>query len=805
MPVLFSQRQHIARLGEIGRFETAETDRDEPVRVNALPAVSLAAAFHNDAHTFASGKEIRRIMDQFSSTLPHGMEVHLIHFSPDEVQQKLYQKGHLLVQVLALSLIVLVLFVRSCQGGVLAVSLGMTGLLSFLAMRVMGITATPNGLLGMGLAVGFVIPVFYWVQNSFRLDSAGVLSSLKTVEQQNDSSLLQRHWQKWGGSWIATSAVMAGMVSALILLLEQSWAQGLVVIRTVSLMSVISVLLSLTLTPLLMYWVYRAGRLHCFPAPNLLWRLYARSITGMARFRFFLVCAFLALLLVAIKIGMALPYEVAPRSEETVRWLELRAPEGTSQKGMRDIITGIEAFIQNEMVSTPEKEGVGQWLSYLGHALPESDFREIDRLNQLPSRPDTAAFWITFSDPRQVNEQLQLLSHWIKQRYPELQFKNRLPWNRVDDREDSVLTLSGSTEAVLTDASWRVGQRLANQVGVASVWSEWGHYSKRLRLVVDTARSLRAGVTPREIYGLIASHLNGIELFRLADADRTEVVLSQGEHYSRRIDWLENLQVGTAKKGVQMPLSGMVAQQLTWEPSRLVRDGTGQRADFLLRLQPGVNKAQVIDELSALLEAESRYFGGELEYQLHFTDQSVRFVLWPVLPGMLIGLALMLIVMMVRYNAFGKGMMILLAPLPAGMGILLGNTLFSVAINPVALLGIGLVALWCWLVVIGFFECMSWVEGGRKSTHQMVCDGMACDGMEGVSVWLVPVLVSALTLISVCALLYVTGGTMWRPLALSLGSGVLVSAILLPFIVPALSGPLTTGRFFFDNASTNSQ
>jgi cobalt-zinc-cadmium resistance protein CzcA len=252
------------RVGELTRYGAVTTDgRDETVQGLVL---GLRGA---DAGRLVEAVHAR--LREIEPTLPEGTTLDVFYDRGQLVGRAVGTVTRALAEAIVLVVVLLILFLGDVRAAlVVAVTLPLSALATFVAMRQVGMSANLMSLGGLAIAIGMLVDAsVVVVENVVAHDDGGFASPIERV-----SSAAQE----------VAVPVVSGVAIIILVFLPLLTLQGLEgklfapVALTIVFALAASLLLSLTLVPVLASWLLRGGA-HRDPwLPRQTARLYARAL-----------------------------------------------------------------------------------------------------------------------------------------------------------------------------------------------------------------------------------------------------------------------------------------------------------------------------------------------------------------------------------------------------------------------------------------------------------------------------------------------------------------------------------------------
>ncbi|WP_424959183.1 efflux RND transporter permease subunit [Hyphomicrobium sp. 1Nfss2.1] len=228
-----------------------------------------------DASSIVKG--VRRQLEELKSTLPPGVELHTFYDRSDLIQRAVGTVSKALLEATVLVVVLLILFLGDLRASiVVAVTLPMSALMTFLLMKLLGMSANLMSLGGLAIAIGLIV-------------DAAVVVVENAVERLNhhagDTRIPPLHHIYMAASEVVTPVASGILIICLVFLplLSLEGLEGKLfapVAITIVLALSASLLLSLTLIPALSSLVLR-GKAHKNP---ILMRIIEAGYRPLLRF-----------------------------------------------------------------------------------------------------------------------------------------------------------------------------------------------------------------------------------------------------------------------------------------------------------------------------------------------------------------------------------------------------------------------------------------------------------------------------------------------------------------------------------------
>ncbi len=433
-----------------------------------------------------------------------------------------------------------------------------------------------------------------------------------------------------------------------------------------------SLVLTLTLVPVLSSWGLRAGKLDArghpeeTPATRWLVRGFTPLLDGALRHGRALVVGALVVLAASLALGAKLGTEFLPALDEGNIWLTVTMPVGISLESAK----GVEREVRRVLLSYPQ---VSQVVSQLGRPDDGTDAKGSNNLEVLADLKPK-------SDWGAIHNKEDLVAGMARQLEAipgvDLNFSQYIKDN-VDEalsgvKGELVVKIFGPDLATLQEKADEVEHVLAGVRGVADLGTEQQFGQPQVRFEVDRAAAARYGLSVADVNDAIETAVGGRAVTQLLEGDRVFDVRVRyaGSARDNRAA-LEHLAVNTSD-GRTVPLAS-VARVVTAEgASRISREVNERRVAIKCSVR-GRDEGGFVAEAQQLVARQVQLppgyrltWGGQFENQRRATAR-----LAVIVPASIVLIFALLV------SAFGSGKY---------AGLVLANL-------PFALIG-GIVLLW---------------------------------------------------------------------------------------------------------------
>ncbi|MFO7649658.1 efflux RND transporter permease subunit [Halomonas campaniensis] len=761
---------------------------------NGVQGLAIAIAMREGGNILDLGEQVEAAIERLERELPVGLAFEVLANQPDRVEERINEFLVNLLQAVALVCLVMLLFLGLRTGLIVAslVPSAILACLAFMGLFDIGLDQVSLGalIIALGMLVDNAIVMVESIQVSAREG--------RTVRQAALDSARQLRFPLLTASLTTAAAFLPQFLAVSDV---GEYTRSLFQVVTITLLS--SWLLSLTMIPLLCVAFIRVrpqekrgeesearreqqeGRAESRPglAARLAERVYAvyrRLLLALLRHRTLTLAAVAGLLGLAWLGFGPLPKIFFPQAERTIVTAELRLPFSAPIERTRAVVEEVEAFLAEELAAERDeagnwtRDGVDRWGSFIGFG---GDRYIINHAPEPPS-PEYAFLLLQANRWQAVDEVIERLDTWLAERFPDLQATVAATSFGPPVTVPLSVRISGDDEATLRRIAEQVRQRVAEEPGTRNVRDDWGEWIKRLRIEVDPARALRAGVTERDVALSLQTALSGMTVGTFRDGDTLVPIQLRNERGEARTpDDLEGVTVLPAGGGVGVPLAQVAEVELDWGPARILRRDRFRTIAVEAELAPGVTAAGVAAELRPWLEAQQTSWPDGVFFEFGGEVESSRIATASIAEKLPIGAMAILLLLVVQFNSLRRPL-IILATIPLSLiGVVFGLTITGSHFGIMTFLGVVSLA---GIVINNAIVLIDRIDLERETHPPREAI------LEAGRRRLRPVLMSTLTTSGGLLPLWLGGGLLWAPMAITIIFGLLAAALITLCVVPVL-------------------
>ena len=247
----------ITRVADIARVELGAQDYTTSAYLNAEPAVALIVFQQPGANALATADKVKAEMKRLSASFPPGLAYKIVYNPTDYISASIVEVEKTLLEALVLVVIVILIFLQSWRAALIPIVAIPVSLIGTLAvMKAVGFTVNTLTLFGLVLSIGIVVDdAIVVVENIERHIRAG-LSPREAAHVTMDEV---------GGALVAIALVLIGVFlpAAFITGITGQFFRQFAV--TITSATVLSLIMSLTLSPAMAALILKPHRHHAAP------------------------------------------------------------------------------------------------------------------------------------------------------------------------------------------------------------------------------------------------------------------------------------------------------------------------------------------------------------------------------------------------------------------------------------------------------------------------------------------------------------------------------------------------------------
>ena len=374
------------RVRNVGRAIVAPQDVNLAGWMNTEPAIIIAVQRQSGANVIATVDQIKKALPQLEASLPPSIKIDIVSDRTQTIRASVADVQHTLLLTIALVVGVIFLFLRKLWATVIpAISVPMSLIGTFAVMYVLGYSLDNLSLMALTIAVGFVV------------DDAIVMIENIVRHIEEGKTAMEAALQGAGEIGFTILSISISLIAVFIPLFLMSGIVGLLFREfavTVAVAIVVSVIVSLTLTPMMCARVLtaegetRPGRLsrgleRFFDGMA---AVYDRALVVALRHRFVTLMVMISTVALTGVLFIEIPKGFFPQQDTGLIVGIAEGAQNISPEAMKDRMRAVLAVVTKD----PAVAAANAYIGPGGPTVTENDGRMFITLKPLGQRTASA-------------------------------------------------------------------------------------------------------------------------------------------------------------------------------------------------------------------------------------------------------------------------------------------------------------------------------------------------------------------------------------------------------------------------------
>jgi multidrug efflux pump subunit AcrB len=781
-------------------------------RFNGKESIGIAVSLKDGMDDTKLGEHLRDYVTSLEKKYPIGVDFDFVAYSPQRVEDKINSFVSNLVQAVATVLIVMLISLGFRTGLIVASLIPTSIAMAFILMPHYGVNLDQMSLAGLIIALGMLV------------DNAIVMSESIMVAMEKGKSRLEACLGSANQLKIPLLMSSLTTVAAFtpIFLIEESMGEYVGPMAKVVVFTLLSSwLVAMTLVPLLCYIFLKVDHKE-HEYKSLTYRNYRKILIFGLKHKIITVIFAFGIFCTGIFLFRFTGNEFVPESDQKIMLTTMRLPKGSSVEATERVAKDLDDFIK-ENFKVPEKElkvgffkdiisgftireyeedGVLSWGTFIGGGAPRFV------LAYSPEAPSEEYAYVIYNstDHTIIPQMAEKIDDYMKDLYPDLDISTKKMKTGPSADRDVEYRISSDNLKDLFDKVDIVQSKLGSIPIAKNVTNSWKNQVKKLSIDIDQERLRKVGLTTEDVANSMAVNLEGMVIgtYREPDSPLTDksipIVLRTNEAHNTVFSKLDTMKIYSSSTGKFVPLSQVADIKMEFERGYIhKRDRTNTIA-----VQADVISGHTSNEIDRIM---SPWIAEKVKEWESESGQEVKIKSVAGIPAKAEGLnykyeiggssemsnkqsdalgeklpyagLFILLLLVAQFNSIRKPIIILLT-IPLGIlgvavGLIVGNQNFGFFAI------IGLVSL-SGVVVNNAIVLLDQIdieinENCLEPAHAVVMSAQSRFR---------PIILTTLTTLCGLIPLWLFGGNMWKPMAVSLIFGLIFATILTLGVIPVL-------------------
>lgn len=643
------------RVGDLGNVSWGGADLNALYRGNNKPAVAVSLLRGEQGHAREIIADISKALPTIASHFP------MLHIGIADTQGRMIDLTvdnmlGALRDAVIMTLLIILLFLGNTRASLITgLSLPFTYLLTFAIMK----------------AIHFE---FNMVTLTAVIIAVGLLADDAIIVIEN----IERHIRETGDSSIASAAkgtrdiflaAASGTVSVIMVLVPIMFIGGYVqtVLRpltvTLSIALAASLIVSVTIIPLLVPWFLRPGRrdplyivLHPVEVYVLdpLKKFYGRLVGWGLDHKALVLGGFFVIFIVSLVQMRILGRELMPLMDSGTFIINFEAPPDTDAPKMAQLAAQVETIVKISMepkwlLSMSTVVGSEPGVKSFGAARVlqhgQTTVNIIDRFHRNKT---------IYAIEDEIRNKMRMMPGLI---YADVDVFGATPLSSLRGTVDVMIT--GDDPVVLSKAADDLMERMKNVRGLTGLERSWQGSSRRINLNVNEEKARVYGLTAQEVAYQVAQSVGGIPGGNLRVTGENPVPVWVRIESTQRSDpeELAALQI-RATSGQLVPLLTLASPQTVYAPTAETHQALLPTID-ILGYRGNISITQLQDNILAAISDYRLPRGYTLSYEGEIKELNESFA--GLIKSLLLGLALLYLMLVIVFKSFSEPLAIMMS------------------------------------------------------------------------------------------------------------------------------------------------
>jgi HAE1 family hydrophobic/amphiphilic exporter-1 len=763
------QGNEIVRLGQVATVEDGFAEPGSYSLRNGTPNVGLSIVRSREASTVSVAKQVRKEVDEINKTLPEGTKLEITRDGGEESEESLNNVIEALIFGAGLTIFVVYAFLNSWRSTLITgLSLPTSAIAAFIAVWLCGFTLNFMTLLGLSLAIGVLIDDAIVVRENI----------VRHMERGEDRVTAAQNGTAEIG--LAVTATTLSIVAVFVPVAFMGggageWFRPFAVTVVASVL--VSLFISFTLDPMLSaYWGdppdhatrERTGISKMLARFNAWFdhqaNRYGKVIEWALHHRMWMAWGSFGLLVSALIFQFTLGgMEFLPKSDYGTLAIEVRTPSSTSLE-----------YARSKLEKAAE----------LARSMPETKATD-SRVN-----PGGGRVWVDVGDKAERSRSLGELATDLRQKLSQLVGAEYVVLDDLNNgaRKPVQLQFYGTDSRRLMELTNQFMEKVRQIPGAVDVGLSEQDPKDELRIELDRGLANQLGISVNDAAQTLRVAFAGVEVGDWVDpvGESRDVAVRLAREDRLDASNIEHLPIAVAGSSMMVPLEQIATITLDKGPAR-IQHYNGKRTVTVSANVQGVDAGKVTAEARKIAETIDYPAGFGMGLGGASRDQSELFT--EMIVALFMGIGVMYLVLVMQFGSFTAPVAIMMSLPLSLIGVVIALNVSGGTINLMSLIGVimlmGLVAKNAILLL----DC------ARKEESEGVDREEAL--MHAGRVRLRPILMTTFALVAgmlPVAIGLGEGGEFYRPMALAIIGGTIVSTMLTLLVVPSFYDSIEIAR-----------
>ena len=763
--IVSSEKGELVFLGDIVNIYRGYVEpQKSSVRIDGKPGLAIGVNLKKGGNIIELGKEIDARLEYYQIVFPWGFEIVRAASQDEVVDDSVKNFLGNLYQAVGVVLLVMLLFLGLRTGLIVASLIPMAIVTTILLMSQSGLGLNQVSLASLIIALGMLVDNAIVVSES-------IMVKVEKGEKAIDAAIASARelFMPLLISSLTTSAAFLAFYLAESVMGEIMGE--LFVVVSFALLS--SWLLSMTLIPLLCFYFLKVKSK--MEEPNRLQALYEKILSVNLQHPFRFLGCVVVVFIAALWSFRFIPFVFFPDSERALVTVTVDLPLGSTIDKTEEVVTSIENYvIEDLLVGEDRTEGVVSFSSYIGEGAPKYDLG----YTAPEALPSSAHILLNTSSSTANQRVIDAVDNFIFQNLPEAKGKVKRLSSGGGGENAIEIRISGDDVEVLYRLAAETRAKLHSIEGTKNIRDSWGPRTKKIIVDIDQHRARRAGVTSQDIAVSLQTGLIGLETGEFREGDKViPIVMRNNQMEDRRIQDLESMHVYSQQSGVNVPLKQVADLNIKWQAAKILRRDLTRTISVMCGLKSGYTAAEITDQLAPWLKEQA--WPSNYTYELGGEAEESAKNIGAIMNYLPLSFFIIVLLLIGQFNSIRKPLIILLT-IPLGLiGVILGLLLTGSYFGFMPFLGV--ISLFG-IVINNAIVLIDRIQIEMNEFKRTQQDAIVAAAQQRFR----PIMLTTATTTLGLIPLWIGGGVIWEPMAITIIFGLLFATILTLLVVPVM-------------------
>lgn len=742
---------------------------EQKVRINGKEAVSLHISLKKGSNIIKLGKGIDKIVETWMARLPIGLELTRLASIDFYIENKISDFLGNLFQSIAIVLAVMLVFLGLRTGLVIASLIPIVTITTLMIMGLIDLGLNQITLAALIMALGMMVDNAIVVAESIMVKlEEGI--EIKKAAIDSCSELFMP-------LLISTLTTSAAFLSFYMAESVMGDIMGpIFVVISIALLS--SWLISLSITTLfcvLFLKIKKDKESFLDRTINLLKRRYKDLILLALSWKRIVLFSIVGLFFIAIFGFTLLDFVFFPDSDRNMITIDINLPQGTKLESTCKTVTAIENFMESELrTNNTRTQGIVDWSSYIGKGPSSYDLGySADEANSNYAHilVNTSSFVVNA-------EMVKKLDQFCFNNFPDADVK--VGFLAAGGGGTPVeIKVSGDNPDKLTEIAGKIKAKLFSLNGTKNIKDDWGPKGKKFVIDIDQNKAQAAGITNQDIAISLQTVLDGFQAGEFREGDKSiPIMMLSNKGKQQSLASLETMNIYGQNSGKSVPLLQVADIIPQWQYSKIKRLDLTRTINISSELTAEGNAAAVTSEITPWLEEQMKEWGDGYTYKMGGDAENSAENMGAVAKYLPLSAFIIVMLLIIQFNSYRKTVMVV-STIPLGViGMVMGLFLFGVPFGFMAFLGVISLA---GIVINNAIVLIDRIEIEENDFKRDIKDAIIVACLQRFR----PILLATFTTVLGLVPLYLGGGEMWEPMAVTIMVGLLFGTIITLLFIPA--------------------